>query len=518
MTEQLSNQTNQTRIEQIFQRRALDRDDRAAVSTAESSCDYRQLWDCSMQVAELVGAQSPQGGRPVGVLLPNCPAFPEAALGVWQSRNVVVPISTSFTRQSIERIISAIGISTIVTGQADRDRFAGLASTMVLHDGIGWSSSADRFGIDRESIALTADHAAIFLTSGTTGNPKIVALTHRNILFNLASLKKAVPLDQTDKSFVCVPMCHSYGFTLQMLGTLCAGGELYIGGGHRISSQFVKELHASRCTSFFGVPTAYHMLLDGLGRCELGDKIRHLRALINGASSMTQEILLGLRKNLPWSDIHPTYGLSEASPLVTALPPRWAHSKPCSIGRAVDGVDLVLHRDDGAITTAPGSVGEILIKGPSVIEAYLGSAQANAESFSDGYLRTGDVAMIDADGCLLFKGRRKDLINRGGEKIYPQDVEAVLQSHEMVCQSAVVPCPHPRFGEVPFAFVVLKTGQRCEPAALRRWCAEWLSPQQIPAGIEIVTHLPRTATGKVRKNELALGLAGRRPAALEVYP
>jgi len=506
------------RIERLFDEQASVCGDQPVVSTADSSCSYSQLRQRSIRVAELISASAPTGGRPIGVLLPNSPALPEAALGVWRSRNVVVPINTSYSRDSIARIILALRIGTIVTSQADRERLHGLAGTMVLLDGKNWSSSGDGFDADRAPIGLTADHAAVFLTSGTTGNPKIVALTHRNILFNLASLKNAIRLDEGDKSFVCVPLCHSYGFTLQMLGALCAGGHLYIGSGHVISSDFARELHTSRCTSFFGVPATYRMFLDGIGRCSFGDELRHLRALVNGASSMTPEILAGLRKALPWADIHLTYGLSEASPLVTALPLQWADEKSCSIGRAVEGVKLALRRDDGRLTIEPGSVGEILIKGPSVIEGYLGNAAANAASFEGGYLRTGDVAMIDADRCLFFKGRSKDLISRGGEKVYPEDVEAVLQSHQSVMQSAVVPCPHESLEEVPFAFVVLKDGTHCEPTELRQWCAKCLSPQQVPVGIEIVGSLPRTTTGKVRKNELALSLARRQARLCQSHP
>ena len=508
----IENFVRHTRIEQAFDRQAARRGDRPAVSTARACCDYNQLRHRAMRVAELLASSSPRGGWPIGILLPNGPAMPEAVLGVWHSRNVVVPISTSYSRSAIERIVATLGIGTIVTSLPDHERFAELAGTVILHDGQDWSSSADRFGPDRAPIKLSADHAAIFLTSGTTGYPKIVALTHQNILTNLTSLKKAVPLDEHDKSYVSVQLCHSYGFTLQMLGTLCAGGQLYIGAGHVISSDFAKEVHTSRCTSLFGVPTAWRLLLDGIGRCGFGEELRHLRALVNGASSMTPEVLAGLRKALPWAEIHLTYGLSEASPLVTSLPPQWADSKPCSIGRAVDGVELVLRREDGQLTTEPGSVGEVFIKGKSVIMGYLDNPSANGASFSQGYLRTGDVAMIDADGCLFFKGRNKDLINRGGEKIYPEDVEAVLQSHPFVLYSAVVPCPHQSLGEVPFAFVVLKEGAAsCQPTELRQWCAKRLSAQQVPVGVEIVESLPRTATGKVRKNELAQGLATKRP-------
>jgi len=128
------------------------------------------------------------------------------------------------------------------------------------------------------------------------------------------------------------------------------------------------------------------------------------------------------------------------------------------------------------------------------------------------------VAMIDADRCLFFKGRSKDLISRGGEKIYPEDVEAVLQSHRSVMQSAVVPCPHETLEEVPFAFVVLNDGTQCGPTELRRWCAKCLSPQQVPAGIESGSSLTRTTMGKVRKNELALSLASRQARLCQSHP
>lgn len=504
------------RLETLFNEQASMRGNNPAVSIGNSSFMYSTLQADSLRVADLIAASAPTGGRPIGVLLPNSPAFLQAALGVWQSRNVVVPISTSYPRSAIERIIATLGICTIVTRLADMDRFAGLAGTVVMHDDQYWSSSADRFGLDRGPTGLTADHAAVFLTSGTTGTPKIAALTHRNILANLSGLKKAVPLDSTDKSFVCVPLCHSYGFSLQMLGTLCAGGELYIGANHLVSSRFVKELRDSRCTSIFGVPTAYRMLLDGIDRCKLACKLGHLRAMVNGASSMTPEILAGLRKAVPYSEIYLTYGLSEASPLVTALPSDWVEDKPCSIGMAIDGIELVIKRGDGSLTTAPGSIGEVLIRGSSVISGYLRNEAANAASFEKGYLRTGDVAMIDADSCLFFKGRNKDLINRGGEKIYPEDVEAILQQHKSVMQSAVVPCPHESLGEVPFAFVVLKDGQQCEPTELREWCVKHLSVQQVPQDVEFVNSLPRTSTGKIRKHELVLMLMRKRFQALQL--
>ena len=505
--------TKHTRIEQLFEQQVECCGDSPAVSTANSSCDYRQLNENTKRVNELLSDSATRSGKPIGVLLSNSRAFVEAVLGIWRNQDVVVPMSTSYSRGDIERIISALGISTLLTSQSDQERFAGLAGTMILHDGQNWSSSADRFGLERKPVALNSDHAVVFLTSGTTGNPKIVALTHRNILVNLASLKKDVPLDETDKSFVCVPLCHSYGFTLQMLGTLCAGGELYIGASHRISTDFAREVHTSQCTSFFGVPTAYRLLLDGIGRSGFVRELQCLQTLVHGASSMTSELLGGLQKQLSRADNYLTYGLSEASPLVTVLPPYWAESKSSSIGKAVSGVELVLRREDGTITTEAGSIGEILIKGPSVIEGYQGNPQANAASFHNGYLRTGDVAMIDADGCLFFKGRNKDLINRGGEKIYPEDVEAALQSHQAVLHSAVVPCPHESLGEVPFAFVVLKDSHECKSTELRSWCAERLSAQQIPVGIEIVDSLPRTATGKIRKKELSLSLFKRQPVS-----
>lgn len=496
------------RIEHLIGQVSSASGERIAVSNIDSACNYRQLQTQAEGLASLLRAVTSGPGQPIGVLLPNCQILPESILGVWHSGNVVVPISTGYARKTIARIVEALGLRTLLIRRRDEETYSGLAPQLLVHDD-AWSVHTGRCDSSRVPIATTIDHAAVFLTSGTTGHPKIVALTHYHILTNLRSMKQVVPLGPDDKSFVCVPLCHSYGFTLQMLGTLSQGAELYIGSGQKISSDFAKELHIAQCTSFFGVPTAYRMLLDGLHRCGYGEELSHLRVLVNGAASMTPELLIAIRQAMPWANVHLTYGLSEASPLVTALPPEWVDTKPCSIGKAIPGVTIELLDEEGALSTKAGQVGEILIKGDSVIESYLGNDEANEVAFANGYLKTGDIAKIDSEGCLYFKGRCKDMINRGGEKIYPEDVEAWLQAHDAVQHAAVVACPHSALDEVPFAFVVLCEGCQVKPSALREWCGRSLSPQQIPMGIEIVDSLPKTATGKIRKAELVAALSKR---------
>ena len=362
---------------------------------------------------------------------------------------------------------------------------------------------------DANTLAFTQDHAVVFLTSGTTGISKTVGLTHSNITCNLESAGRCFPERLYERTYVHVPMCHSYGFTLQMLASLVSGGTLYIGGRHMLSTNLAHEFAASECTSVFGVPTMFRLLVDGMNRAGLAAEARRVRYLVNGAAAMTDDLLKKMRATFPNALTFLTYGLSEASPLVTSLSASLTGRKGCSIGSAVDGVDLKLMTDDGQTTTREGAVGEIIIRGGSVITRYMGQSAANSAAFHGGYLKTGDIAAIDSDGCLYLRGRIKELINRGGEKIYPGDVEEVLLKRTEIAEAAVVPLAHPLLGEVPFAFLKPFDGHDIDLADLRKWCALHLAPHEVPFDFELVADLPKTHTGKLRRNELAATLRKR---------
>ncbi len=420
-----------------------------------------------------VGGLLPGAGCPVGILLPNSQAFVRAVLATWYSGNVVVPISPTYSDEAVKHVADTLGVVLFITDQAGRRRLRDFRGACLTAEA---ELIRERPGCRDESMAnplgFSGAHAVVFLTSGTTGTPKIVGLTHDNIRCNLDAVHKCLPRCAYEKTYVGIPMCHSYGFTLGMLASLTCGGSLYIGRPHTLGTDLAKELAASGCTSVFGVVPLFRMLADGVARAGLEEAAGEIKCLVNGAASMTQELLAALHLTFPRADISLTYGLSEASPLVTALPPSLVEKKGCSIGMPVEGVDLRLLTAQGQLTSATGIEGEILIRGGSVIGRYMGSARAADERFYQGFLKTGDLGCLDDDGCVYFRGRLKDLINRGGVKVYPCDVEEVLLRHHAIAQAAVVACGHPVLGEVPFAFVRPADGSTIDCAEIRQWSAE----------------------------------------------
>lgn len=496
------------RIERDFNRAAGRYPGRIALSHNGGDVTYADLMGSSLALADEIKRMLPGGGRPVGVLLPNSVEFVRAVLAVWYSGNAVVPVSVAYPDEAVMRIADLVKTNLFICDRRGIRRLKGFRGACIPAKPEKNHRRRAPGGLDAEDpLGFTPEHAVVFLTSGTTGQPKIVGLTHDNIRCNLASARKSIPRQARARTYMCLPMCHSYGFTLQMLAALMSGGTLHIGGTYRLGTDFAGDLASSQCTSIFGVPATFRMLVDGIRRRGLESAAAKIKCVVNGASAMTQDLLDALRATFTNARICLTYGLSEASPLVTALPPELLDRKGCSIGRAVDGVDLTLLLAGGRVGAEAGSVGEILIRGGSVIERYMGSPRADAESFHDGYLKTGDIGAIDGDGCVYFRGRSKDLINRGGEKVYPCDVEKVLLRRSEIAEAAVVACPHPVLGEVPFAFVRPAEGSEVDWAKIRKWCAAHLAQHEVPVGFKAVESLPKTHTGKIRKTELAAMLA-----------
>jgi acyl-CoA synthetase (AMP-forming)/AMP-acid ligase II len=493
------------RVESDFKRASSLHPGRVALSWAGGEVRYSEL---RRRVAELSATLSwlAPPGIPVGVFLPNSQEFARAVLAVWSSRGVVVPISTAYPDDAVKRISDAVGIGAFVTDSAGAERLGWFTGISVLLGERGHIGVARGACGGRSRVGFTADHAVVFLTSGTTGLPKIVALTHGNLRCNLSASRKAIPREARVATFMPIPMCHSYGFTLQLLATLTSGGRVHIGRPYKLGTDLARDLAASKCTSVFGVPAMFRLLADGVRRASLTDAASRVKCLVNGASAMTQNVIDDMQAAFPNARICLTYGLSEASPLVTTLPPSMLRRKGCSIGRAVKGVDLKILASGGALTKRDGAVGEILVKGESVIAQYMGNPQADADCFYKGYLKTGDTGSIDADGCVYFRGRVKDMINRAGEKVYPCDVEAVLLQHTDIVEAAVVACPHPSLGEVPFAFVRAADGHVPDWADVRRWCVARLAAHEVPVGMRVVESFPKTHTGKIRKSELAASL------------
>lgn len=354
---------------------------------------------------------------------------------------------------------------------------------------------------DPEPVADSpADQVAVLIyTSGTTGTPKGVMLTHRNIGFVAKVSGRLRGLVPHDVVYGVLPLSHVFGMSSVFMGTLNAGGCLFV--APRFAPETVLADVESGVTVLQGVPAMYAKLLEHVRTNGVVLDRHRLRYLSAGGSPLDPaikadtEALFGL-------PLHNGYGLTESAPTIAQTridSPR----ADCSVGPALPGVEIRIVGTDGRDVPA-GAVGELWSRGPGVMKGYYRAPQSTAQVIDgEGWLNTGDFARQEADGALYIVGRSKELIIRSGFNVYPAEVEAVLNGHPDVTQSAVVGRSLPDGNEDVVAFVQLAPGSSVDVAELADFTARQLAPYKRPGEIVVMEHLPAGATGKILKNRLA---------------
>ena len=355
------------------------------------------------------------------------------------------------------------------------------------------------------------DVAALFYTSGTTGKPKGVELTHRSLVGQVAvAAGMPTTVMMRGGAVLSLPVAHIMGF-VSILGMACAGIPVFFIPKFR-PTDVLDAIESRRSSIFIGVPAMYRMLL------EAGAESRDLssvRAWGSGADAMPAELAakfksLGSTASLPF--VGPVgqalffegYGMVESGggAAVKASPPMLSLGLGESLGFPMPGYKFRVVDDDGNEVGA-GQVGELLLKGPGVTKGYWGDIEATQAALTDdGWLRTGDLARKGVLGAVVFAGRKKDVIKHGGYSVYALEVERTLEEHPDVLEAAVLGLPDERKGEVPVAAVRLKPGVAFDERALLQWAAERLSDYKVPQRILAVDELPRTGTNKVQRQEL----------------
>ncbi|MYM86306.1 AMP-binding protein [Rugamonas sp. FT82W] len=340
--------------------------------------------------------------------------------------------------------------------------------------------------------------AALIYTTGTTGQPKGVMLTHRNLLFIAAVSSTLRGLTPTDRAYGVLPITHVYGLASVMLGTLYAGACLYL--CPRFAPDAVlKAIRDDGLTILQGVPAMYARLLEQLGGASepLASQLRFIYA---GGSPLAPSLKAQVQQlfGLP---LHNGYGMTETSPTISQTrldQPR----DDASVGQVIPGVEVRLV-DAGGDDVAPGEDGELWVRGPNIMAGYYREPELTAAAMRDGgWLNTGDVARQDADGALFIVGRTKELIIRSGFNVYPLEVETVLNAHPAVTQSAVVGRNAADGNEEVVAFVEIDPRHRVTPEELQQYLAGLLSPYKCPSEIIEMQALPAAATGKILKGQL----------------
>lgn len=340
--------------------------------------------------------------------------------------------------------------------------------------------------------------AALLYTTGTTGAPKGVMLTHRNLLFIAAVSSTLRGLTPDDRAYGVLPITHVYGLTSVMLGTLYAGACLYL-CPRFTPDGLLAALRDHRLTIVQGVPAMYARLLEKLGGAAMPLRT-HLRFAYAGGSPLPPSLKAQVEQLLGMP-LHNGYGLTESAPTVSQTRldnPR----NDTSVGHLIPGVAARLLRHDDS-EAAPGEIGELWIRGPNVMRGYYQQADLTAAVIdADGWLNTGDMVRQDADGALFIVGRTKELIIRSGFNVYPLEVETVLNAHPGVTQSAVVGRPAADGDEEVVAFVELDAQHAIGIDALQHYLAERLAPYKRPSAIIALTALPAAPSGKILKNQL----------------
>jgi long-chain acyl-CoA synthetase len=342
------------------------------------------------------------------------------------------------------------------------------------------------------------DTAFIMYTSGTTGLPKGAEGTHGGILNSAITFERCLGLRDDERTLVAVPLFHVTGLIAQFLTMAYLGATTVVMRTFN-AAEALRLLDAERITHVVAAPTVFVMMMTQPGYRQHG---RHVRVAAYGGAPIPADSVRGLRAWLPGARLHNAYGMTETCSPTTILPDADALPRIASVGLPIPTAEVrTVHPDTGAACAAD-EVGELLVHGPMVVPRYWANADATRTSMGDGWLRTGDLARIDAAGYVTIMDRIKDMINRGGEKIYCVEVEDVLYAHADVLEAAVVGVPDPVYGEAVRACVVPRPGRQLDADELRAWVGERLAKFKTPREVVVVDALPRNPNGKVVKSAL----------------
>jgi acyl-CoA synthetase (AMP-forming)/AMP-acid ligase II len=460
---------------------------------------YRDLSENVARLAERLASSGMAPGSRVAIVLPNGPEFVVAFLATACACLIAAPFNPAQAAE-LETLWRDGEIRAVIMLAHDTVS-ARHAQTLGIPRWVLTTNPANRVELEvassgrRSNVVPEPEDVALFLyTSGTTSKPKGVPLTHRNLMASVSNIADGYRLTQDDRTLLVMPLFHVHGLIGAMLSTLYSGGAV-IAPSRFSAGHFWPTAQSWRATWYSAVPTIHRTLLL---RADTDAPVRSGFRFIRSCSSALAPAIFTQMENRFQAPVLEAYGMTEASHQIATNPLPPALHKAASVG--IGGRVEVAALDDAGRLLPPRSPGEIAIKGPNVMSGYDRNPEANAAAFINGYLRTGDRGVIDEQGYISLIGRIKELINRGGEKISPPEIDAVLLSHPAVAEAAAFGIPDAKYGEEVWAAAVLKS--TATEADLQAWCRDRMADFKIPKRIHFVTELPKTATGKVQRAAL----------------
>lgn len=479
-----------------------------ALIHARTALDYATFDAWADRIAHGLAAAGIGAGERVAVFCDNGLPFFLTVLGIVRRGAVAVPIGARQRGPELAHILGQCTASALIHDAELDDRLPDLAACPSLRHvwrltgGGAIGNLADLFPPAAAPFAPPGhedDIALLFYTSGTTGKPKGAAIAHVNLVNSALHYAYAIDLQPGQRGLLSIPASHISGFCAVFVNMLSAGGATVILRGADTATT-LRTLESQAITFTVFVPAIYTLLLMHAGFDPA--RLPHWRTGIFGGGIMPPATVLELARRLPGLRLINAYGATETTSPVTVMPAQASAERPASVGLLVQGAE-VLVMDDAGREVEPGTPGELWVRGPMVIPRYWNAPEQTAANFKDGYWKTGDVVSIDAQGFVFIHDRKKDVINRGGFKVFSAEIENAAQGLPGIIESAAVPVPDPVLGERVCLFVRCNPGSH-DAAGLRALLARQLADYKTPDFILLSDDpLPRNANGKLLKAELA---------------
>lgn len=495
-------------ISGLLETRANELGGKTFILCDDQEYSYQQAHHNAVTVAANLAARGIGKDDKIVLLMGNCLEFLEVFLGAGRIGAVTVPVNPLLKPDEIAYIINNSDARTLITIPEFapmlplvRKMLPAIQHIFIVGEAAPGTESFSALlapvSAAPEIVAGPNDDAALIYTSGTTGMPKGVILTHRNYVSNALMMMRAVDMTSSDRFFCILPLFHVNAQVVTILAPLMASADVVLMKKFAPFS-ILPMIEKYRPTILSAVPTIYNVMCR-MPKAESYD-VSSIRFFVSGGAPMPEDTYLEAMRVLKRPLIM-GYGLSEATCASAAAdyqdPIRWN-----SVGAPLRYTSIRIV-DDAGVDTAYGEVGEILIGGPAVMKGYYKNPEATREVLQNGWLHTGDLGRFDEDGYLYIVGRKKDLIIRGGQNIYPQQIENVLSKLAMVEECCVVGLEEARWGQEVLAVIKLAEGQASTEEEIIGYCRENLASYKCPKHVRFVDALPKTATGKIKKGEVA---------------
>jgi acyl-CoA synthetase (AMP-forming)/AMP-acid ligase II/acyl carrier protein len=492
---------------------ATDRD--AILAPGRPPMSYGALWAQAKDTIRGLRSVGVGRGERVAVALPDGPDAAVMMISV-AAGAVCVPLNPGFTADEWQRYFAELGVAALLT-RPDIDSTGrevalslGIPVVDLLTPPRGGPGPLGIVGpamrrVSNDGFASGADDAFILLTSGSTSRPKRVPLTHASVCLSAYNVGATLELETRDRLLSVLPLFHGHGLISGVLTTLASGSSVVCTSGFDAGT-FYDLLKQFRPTWYTAVPAIHRAVLSAADGHKHSAKRSSLRLIRSASSTLPPKLLRELEAvfGVPVID---TFGMTEAATQIAANP--LGRRKPASVGQST-GVEIAILDGEGQPLSS-GERGEIALRGPTITRGYDNDVAATQSAFRNGWFRTGDLGYLDAEGYLFIVGRIKEVINRGGQKVAPAEVEEALLSHPDVVEAAVFSVPHRQLGEDVAAAIVLRAGAKVSADKLRDFARKRLAGFKVPGPIRIVSDIPKGAGGKVKRRELAAAFSMNQP-------